>query len=98
MKRPCGRAEIGRKRGAERRFGRSSRGRRIQQEPSRIMSDDTGSAENCLARYHELRTERPDCFREPADSLITILTDVDEIAAAQREEAARRERSLQLAP
>ena len=62
------------------------------------MSDDIGSAGNCLARYHELRIKRPEYFREPADSPIAILSDAGEIAAAQSEEAARREPNLQLAP
>jgi ADP-ribose pyrophosphatase len=62
------------------------------------MSNDMGSPEDCLARYRALRVERPDCFRETAGSPIAILTDDDDIAAAQAEEAARRELNKQLAP
>jgi ADP-ribose pyrophosphatase len=54
------------------------------------MSDDTGSPERSLARYRALLTERPDYFRDPADSPIAILTTDQDIAAAQSEEAARR--------
>jgi ADP-ribose pyrophosphatase len=54
------------------------------------MSDDTGSPEGSLARYRALLTERPDYFRDPADSPIAILTTDQDIAAAQSEEAARR--------
>lgn len=57
-----------------------------------------GSPEDCLARYRALRLERPDCFREPADSPIAILTDDHDIAAAQAEETARRKLNNQLAP
>ena len=42
--------------------------------------------------------ERPDCFRDPANSPIAILTDDRDIAAAQAEEAARRKLNKQLAP
>jgi ADP-ribose pyrophosphatase len=62
------------------------------------MSNDMGSPEDCLARYRALRMERPDCFREPANSPIAILTGDDDIAAAQAEEAARRKLNRQLAP
>jgi ADP-ribose pyrophosphatase len=62
------------------------------------MSNDMGSPEDCLARYRALRVERPDCFRDPASSPIAILTDDDDIAAAQTEEAVRRKLNKQLAP
>jgi ADP-ribose pyrophosphatase len=62
------------------------------------MSSDMGSPEHCLARHRALRLERPDYFREPANSPIAILTDDDDIAAAQTEEAARRKLNNQLAP
>jgi ADP-ribose pyrophosphatase len=62
------------------------------------MSNDMGSPEDCLAHYRALRLERPDCFREHADSPIAILNDDDDIAAAQAEEAARRKLNNQLAP
>jgi ADP-ribose pyrophosphatase len=62
------------------------------------MSNDMGSPEDCLARYRALRVERPDCFREPANSPIAILTDDDDIAAAQAEEIAGRKLNDQLAP
>jgi ADP-ribose pyrophosphatase len=62
------------------------------------MNNDMGSPEDCLARYRALRLERPDCFREPADSPITILTHDRDIASAQTEEVARRKLNNQLAP
>jgi ADP-ribose pyrophosphatase len=62
------------------------------------MSKDMGSPEDCLARYRALRVERPDCFREPANSPIAILTDDHDIAAAQAVETARRKLNNQLAP
>jgi ADP-ribose diphosphatase len=62
------------------------------------MSSDMGSPEDCLARYRALRLERPDCFREPANSPIAILEGDDDIAAAQAEEAARRKLNRQVAP
>jgi ADP-ribose pyrophosphatase len=62
------------------------------------MSNDMGSPEDCLARYRALRVERPNFFRDPANSPIAILTDDDDIAAAQAEEAARRKLNRQLAP
>jgi ADP-ribose pyrophosphatase len=62
------------------------------------MSNDMGSPEDCLARYRALRRQRPDCFREPANSPIAILTDDEDVAAAQAEEAARRKLNNQLAP
>jgi ADP-ribose pyrophosphatase len=62
------------------------------------MSSDMGSPEDCLARYRTLRVEKPECFREPANSPIAILTNDDDIAAAQAEEAARRKLNRQLAP
>lgn len=62
------------------------------------MSSDMGSPEDCLARYRALRVEKPECFREPANSPIAILTNDDDIAAAQAEEAARRKLNRQLAP
>jgi ADP-ribose diphosphatase len=61
------------------------------------MSNDMGSPEDCLARYRALRVERPDFFRDPANSPIAILDDDDDIAAAQAEEAARRKLNNQLA-
>ena len=54
------------------------------------MSDDMGSPEGSLARYRALLAERPDYFRDPADSPIAILTADQDIVAAQSEEAARR--------
>jgi len=63
-----------------------------------VASNDMGSPEDCLARYRALRVERPDCFRDPASSPIAILTDDDDIAAAQADEAARRKLNKQLAP
>jgi ADP-ribose pyrophosphatase len=57
-----------------------------------------GSPEECLARYHALRKQRPDLFRDPADSPIAILVDDHGIAAAQAEEAARRMLNNQPAP
>src|SRR3984893_4957336 len=62
------------------------------------MSSDMGSPEDCLARYRALRVERPDHFREPANSPIAILADDDDIVAAQAEEAARRKLNRQPAP
>jgi ADP-ribose pyrophosphatase len=62
------------------------------------MSSDMGSPEDCLARYRTLRVEKPECFREPANSPIEILTNDNDIAAAQTEEAARRKLNRQLAP
>jgi ADP-ribose pyrophosphatase len=62
------------------------------------MSSDLGSPEDCLARYRALRLERPDCFREPANSPIAILADDDDIAAAQAEEVVRRKLNRQPAP
>jgi ADP-ribose pyrophosphatase len=62
------------------------------------MSNDMGSPEDCLARYRELRVEKPDHFREPANSPIAILTDDRDIAAAQAEESARRGRNNLLSP
>jgi len=62
------------------------------------MNNDMGSPEDCLARYRALRLERPDCFREPADSPIAILTHDRDIASAQTEEVARRKLNNQLAP
>jgi ADP-ribose pyrophosphatase len=62
------------------------------------MNNDMGSAKDCLALYRALRTERPDCFREPANSPIAILTDDDDIEAAQAEETVRRKLNSQLAP
>jgi ADP-ribose pyrophosphatase len=62
------------------------------------MSNDMGSPEDCLARYRALRVERPQCFREPANSPISILTAGGDIAAAQAEEAVRRESKKLLAP
>src|SRR5450631_4175478 len=62
------------------------------------MSNDMGSPEDCFARYRALRAERPDCFREPANSPIAILTDDHDIAAGQAEETARRKLNNQLAP
>jgi hypothetical protein len=52
------------------------------------MNSELGS-QDCLARYRALHTERPDCFSEPANSPIAILTDVVDIEAAQAEEGAR---------
>lgn len=54
------------------------------------MSDDMGSPEGSLARYRALLAERPDCFRDPADSPIAILTVDQDIAMAQSQEAASR--------
>lgn len=54
------------------------------------MSDDMGSPAGSLLRYRALLAERPDHFRDPVDSPIAILTSDAEIAAAQREETARR--------
>ncbi|MEH2483578.1 ADP-ribose pyrophosphatase [Nitrobacteraceae bacterium AZCC 2146] len=54
------------------------------------MSDEMGSPEGSLARYRALLIDRPDCFRDPADSPVAILTADRDIAAAQSEEAARR--------
>jgi ADP-ribose pyrophosphatase len=54
------------------------------------MSDDMGSPKVSLARYRALQAERPDCFRDPADSPIAILTVDQDIAMAQSQEAARR--------
>jgi ADP-ribose pyrophosphatase len=62
------------------------------------MSSDMGSPEDCLARYRALRVEKPECFREPANSPIAILTNDDDVAAAQAEEAARRKLNRQIAP
>jgi ADP-ribose pyrophosphatase len=62
------------------------------------MNGDLGSPEDCLARYRALRLERPDCFREPSNSPVAILTDHDGITAAQAEEAARRKLNRQPAP
>ena len=62
------------------------------------MSNDIGSPEDCLARYHALRVAKPDYFHEPANSPIVILNDDRDIAAAQTEEAARRRRNNQLSP
>jgi ADP-ribose pyrophosphatase len=62
------------------------------------MSNDMGSPKDCLARYRALRLERADCFREPADSPVAILTGDRDIAAAQTEEAVRRKMNNQLAP
>jgi hypothetical protein len=45
-----------------------------------------------------LHTERPDCFSEPANSPIAILTDDVDIEAAHAGEGARRKRHRQLAP
>jgi ADP-ribose pyrophosphatase len=63
-----------------------------------MMSKDLGSHEDSLARYHALRVERPEYFREPANSPVAILTDDRDIAAAQTEEATRRRRNNQLSP
>jgi ADP-ribose pyrophosphatase len=52
--------------------------------------DDIGSPAGSLLRYRALLAERPDHFRDPIDSPIAILTADAEIAAAQREEIARR--------
>jgi ADP-ribose pyrophosphatase len=49
-----------------------------------------GSPEGSLARYRALQAERPDCFRDPADSPIAILTVDQDITSAQSEETARR--------
>jgi ADP-ribose pyrophosphatase len=54
------------------------------------MSDDMGSPKVSLARYRALQAERPDCFRDSADSPIAILTAAQDIAMAQSQEAARR--------
>jgi ADP-ribose pyrophosphatase len=54
------------------------------------MSDDMGSPEGSLSRYRALQAEHPDHFRDPADSPIAILTTEADIAAAQRDETARR--------
>jgi ADP-ribose pyrophosphatase len=54
------------------------------------MSDDIGSPAGSLLQYRALLAERPDHFRDPADSPIAILTAEGDIVAAQREEAARR--------
>jgi len=62
------------------------------------MDNDMGSEKDCLIRYRALRTERPELFRDPANSPIQILTQNDEILAAQAEEIARRKRSNQIAP
>jgi ADP-ribose pyrophosphatase len=62
------------------------------------MSSDIGSPEDCITRYRALRLARPDCFLEPANSPIAILTDDQEIAAAQAEEAERRQLRNQRAP
>jgi ADP-ribose pyrophosphatase len=62
------------------------------------MSNDMGSPEDCLARYRAMRVERSECFREPSNSPISILTADSEIAAAQAEEAARRQSKRQIAP
>lgn len=67
-------------------------------EQSRIMSEDLGSPEQCLARYRALRAERPDYFHEPADSPIAIVTSDRDVAAAQAEESARRQRHNQFSP
>lgn len=53
------------------------------------MSDDMGSPEGSLASYRALQAERPDCFRDPADSPIAILTMDQDITSAQSEETAR---------
>ena len=63
-----------------------------------MISSDMDSPEGCLARYRALRLDRPDCFREPANSPIAILAGDDEIAAAQAEEVARRKLNRQVAP
>jgi ADP-ribose pyrophosphatase len=62
------------------------------------MSKDMGSPEDCLARYRTLHMERPDSFREPANSPIAILTHDRDIASAQIEEVARRKLNNQFAP
>jgi ADP-ribose pyrophosphatase len=62
------------------------------------MGNDMGSPEDCFVRYRAMRVERPECFREPSDSPISILTTEGDIAAAQAEEAARRESKKQIAP
>jgi ADP-ribose pyrophosphatase len=62
------------------------------------MSSDIGSPNDCITRYRALQLERPDFFYEPANSPIAILTDDQEIAAAQAEEADRRKLRNQRAP
>jgi ADP-ribose pyrophosphatase len=54
------------------------------------MSDKLGSSAASLAHYRLLQKQRPDCFRDPNDSPIAILTNDNDIAAAQHEEDARR--------
>jgi ADP-ribose pyrophosphatase len=60
--------------------------------------NDMGAPEDCLAHYHAWRRGQPEHFREPANSPIEILTGDRDIAAAQAEEAARRERNNRLSP